>query len=113
MNVIYHVDELNKWETAISNVKSMLVYGKENHEANIIEVVANGEAVECLCHRNDEFQAIMEKLCEDGVQLCACHQALSRRGITNSELYSFVEVVSSGVVELAKKQEEGYSYIKP
>ena len=113
MKVIFHIDELKKWELTIGNVKNMLLYGKENHEAYTIEIVANAEAVEYLCHRNDEFQAVMEKLSEDGVSITACHHALMSRGISNGELYSFVEVVPAGVVELAKKQQEGYSYIKP
>lgn len=113
MKVIFHVDELGKWETAIGNVKNMLVYGKENHEAITIEILANSDAVECLSHRNDEYQAVMEKLSEDGVSICACHNALMKKGISNGELYSFVEVVPAGVVELTIRQSEGYAYIKP
>lgn len=113
MNVIFHVDEVEKWELAIGNIKNILVYGKENHDSYHIEVVANSDAVECLSHRNDEYQGVMEKLSEDGVTICACHNALMKKGISNGELYSFVEVVPAGVVELAKRQQEGYSYIKP
>lgn len=113
MKVIFHVDEVSKWETVISNVKNMLVYGKERHEAVQIEILANSVAVECLSHRNDEYQSIMEKLSENGVSICACHNALMKNGISNGELYSFVEVVPTGVAELAIRQNEGYAYIKP
>ena len=112
MKVIFHIDELKKWELTICNVKNMLLFSKENHEECEIEIVANSEAVDSLCHRNDDYQAMMEKLSEDGVTMSACHNALMKRGISNGELYSFVEVVPSGIVELVQKQQEGYAYIK-
>lgn len=112
MNVMFHIDELEKWDVLITNVKAMLVYGKQHHEVFHIEILANADAVECLSHRNDEYQAMMEKLSEDGVFIKACHNSLMKRGIDGNELYSFVDVVDTGVVELAKKQAEGFSYIK-
>ena len=112
MNVIYHINEPEKWEFVISNVKTMLMYGKEHHETFHMEIVANADAVNCLCRRNDEYQAAMEKLSEDGILIMACHNSLIKRGINSNELYSFVDVVASGVVELTKKQTEGFAYIK-
>ena len=79
MDVIFHIDEIEKWELTISNIKNMLVYGKENHDTYHIEIVANSDAVECLSHRNDEYQAVMEKLSEDGVIICRSCSRWCRR----------------------------------
>lgn len=113
MNVIFHIDEVEKWDLLIANVKAMNQYGQQHHERFHIELLANADAVVWLTRRNDSIQAILEKLSEHEISIKACHHSLVMRGIEDHELYSFVEVVETGVVELAMKQKEGFAYIKP
>ena len=48
-----------------------------------------------------------------GVVIAACRNAMKGQKVEEQELLDGVAAVASGVVELALKQQEGYSYIKP
>ena len=48
-----------------------------------------------------------------GVLFAACAHSLSQLEIARNTLLESVEVVSSGVGELVKKQMEGWAYIRP
>ncbi len=114
MKVIYHIDESSRWEIALNNAVNMLRYGSENGIVFTIEVLANGGAVReyqkgqagnALCARFTELAG--------KVSFCACSNALNALSISEESLFPFVKTVPAGVVELAVRQEEGYSYIKP
>ena len=115
MNVLFHIDESEKWEMVLKNVENMLVYYQDTDEELAIEIVANGIAVVEL--KEDPFRSELYKtmggLFKQGVKILACRNALQGNQIAETELLSFVRVVSAGVVELAVKQTEGYAYIKP
>ncbi|MDO5026450.1 MAG: DsrE family protein [Tissierellia bacterium] len=103
MKVIFHVDELKKWDLTLTNVKNFLT---EVSDANI-EVLANSEAVKYyISDQADQLEAI-------GAKFLACRNALNSNQIAEENLASFIEVVPAGVVELAKKQAMGYAYIRP
>lgn len=115
MKVLYHVDEGSRWGIALGNVENMLRYGEETGLSFEIEVLANGPAVTAL--RRTEaarlgLAARLESLAA-GARFCACRNALRANAVAPQELLPFVQVVPAGVVELAARQEEGYSYIKP
>ena len=48
-----------------------------------------------------------------GVKFVACNNALNIFDIKKENVIHFVGIVPAGVVELVKKQREGYAYIKP
>jgi len=116
MKVLFHIDELNKWDMTVANVKNMLNFSRENEEKVEIEVVANGEAVlrfKGNDEANSKYSVEFEKLVKDGVKIAACNNSLSKFHISKDEIFDFIEVVPAGVVEIVKKQEKGYAYIKP
>ena len=116
MKVIYHIDESEKWNMVLDNVTNMLNYGAENNTAFEIEIVANGIAVTGLFRQEAKEAnryARMEELHTKKVIFAVCNNALKKFAAQNTALCPFATVVPAGVVELAKKQEEGYSYIKP
>ncbi|WP_373127863.1 DsrE family protein [Dielma fastidiosa] len=112
MKVIYHVDEMAKWPLTLTNVSNMLAVYKQQGEAYKIEVLANSAAVKQYAQA-DELEEKMAALAKEGILFTACGNALKANQLKAEELYPFVEVVSAGVVELAKRQAEGYAYIKP
>jgi intracellular sulfur oxidation DsrE/DsrF family protein len=116
MKVLYHIDSESKWHMVLENVKNMLKYGKENNVTFEIEVVANGIAVlglQELVAQKSKWYLEMDELIREKVVFAACNNALNKFGLTPEQLCAFAQVVPAGVVEIVKKQEEGYSYIKP
>lgn len=116
MKVLFHINESERWEMVLTNVKNMLDYFQSADMEIIIEIVANGFAVLELKEQdldsNMLYKAMLE-LSEKKIELVACRNALKSLNINEHELYPFIKTVPAGVVELAIKQCEGYSYIKP
>lgn len=104
MQVVFHVDEMSKWDLLLANVTNFL---REEGEATI-EVVAYAEAVNYYIGD----QSLPENLI-DLVDFVACANALGAWKVEPQQLPDFVRVVPSGVVEIARKQLEGYAYIRP
>ena len=104
MKVIFHVDQMERWELTVKNVNNFL---NELPDA-IIEVLANAEAVEYFT--DSQKVAELEKL---NARFLVCGNALKAHDIDQAIIADFIKVVPAGVVELAKKQHEGYAYIRP
>ena len=77
-----------------------------------VEVVCHGGGLSMLvqssCVVQKEIKAFMDK----GVNFVACEFAMKKRKITKDQLIEGAGTVTSGVLEIAKKQQEGWSYIK-
>lgn len=111
--VIFHIDELNKWKLLLGNVSNLL--NSMDNDKFYVEVLANSEAVKCY-DANQNLNAdinTMESLNKKGVKFVACNNALTAYDIKKDNIFDFIDIVPTGVVELVKKQSEGYAYIKP
>lgn len=114
MNVIFHIDELNKWQLTLGNVTNMVNYYQDNKVNYQIEVLANSEAVLAFQHNfDDKLKLQMSHLVKANVTFAACNNALKANHLSSKDIYDFITIVPSGVVELAQKQVNGFAYIKP
>lgn len=111
--VIFHIDEINKWELLLANVSNLLA--AIDDEDFYVEVLANSEAVKYYDMTQDLDADIntMGDLNMKGVKFVACNNALKANNIEKHNIIHFVNIVPAGVLELLVKQNEGYAYIKP
>ncbi len=77
-----------------------------------VEVVFHGQAILALMNDSTQFAARVKVAKEKGVTLAVCNNSLKRLKIDPSKLMAETTVVPSAVVELIKKQAEGWSYLK-
>lgn len=103
MLVVFHINEEDRWEMVLSNVKNFLA---EEPDAKIT-IVANGDAVNYYLTDALSTDILSE------VDVVACQNSLNKHKITKKQINSQIRVVDSGVVEIARKQMEGYGYIRP
>jgi hypothetical protein len=106
--VIFHVDELAKWQLTLENARNFLAAEQDA----AVEILANSEAVKFFpadAEKSELFVELMSKK----VRFAACMNALKKSGLTPADLPDGVEVVPAGVVELAKQQQAGFAYIRP
>lgn len=111
MKILLHVTELNKVETSLGNAKNFLA---TDNKAKV-EILINGSAAIALQEKvakNIGIYEALSELAEKKVDICVCNNSLTRFDIDKERLCSFVEVVTAGIIEVAIKQEEGYSYAK-
>lgn len=111
--VIFHIDEIIKWNLLLKNVSNLL--NAVDKDKVYVEVLANSEAVKYYAINQDlgANLNIMESLTERGVEFVACNNALLAYDIEKCNIVPFIKVVPVGVLELMRKQSEGYAYIKP
>jgi intracellular sulfur oxidation DsrE/DsrF family protein len=111
IKVIFHIDESEKWDLLLTNVKN-LVKGIDIKDSQV-EIVANSKAVMHYKKDSGSNDLSLEELAKKGIIFTACNNALNSLKIEKAMIYSYVKVVPIGVKEIIEKQLEGYAYIKP
>jgi len=119
--VVYHINypggEADKaYRGAMRNIQNHInAVGAENMD---IKVVLHGNGVGLLMSalQNDQVQMAVTNLKTQDVNFQVCNNTLSGRDIDyNADLFEVYEddIVPSGVAELSRLQQMGYTYIKP
>jgi hypothetical protein len=106
---VFHVDEAVKWSLALTNLENIL--NEVGEEKAKLEIVGNAEAVKGFL--DPSLTSRMETLNSRGVRFVACRNALNAFHVEQASLPGFIQVVPAGVVEVIRKQSEGYAYVRP
>lgn len=111
MKVIFHIDDTEKWNLVLDNLKNTLMSDCNFED---IEVLANANAVRDLVQGvNPVIAEKVGDLSRLGVNFKLCNNALKKFNPNGNCPLECVDIVPAGIIELVKKQEAGYSYIKP
>jgi hypothetical protein len=94
----------------LGNVTNLLKAFKG--EETQVEIVCHDDGIDLLLVGTSPLRSRMEKLHTAGVIFAACGNTLRGRKIDRRQLLPFVVVVDSGVAEVVRKEEAGWSYIK-
>ena len=119
--VVYHInynggEEDKAYRVALRNVQNHInAVGKDNME---IKIVLHGNGVDLLkdAKTNEKLQMDVTSLKSQSVVFNVCNNTLVGRNIDyNKDLFEVFEdeIVPSGVAELSRLQQMGYTYIKP
>lgn len=76
-----------------------------------VEVVAYGPGI-AMVRKDSAVSGDIQELEKDGVVFLACENSMRHMQITKADLALGVGTVASGIAEIVKKQEAGWSYIK-
>lgn len=111
MKVAFHLSQIqtNEVRKALRNIKHLR---EENSDAEI-HAVSNTSAVTMAKQGGDFEDKIRELMEEDDIVFKVCSNSIENTAMTEDDLIEDVEVVGSGVSELAELQEDGFGYIKP
>jgi len=97
------------WEAALNNAENLK---KSLGDSTAIEVVAHGGGLGMLLLTNAGQAERLLKLSASGIVFAACENTMRKKNVTRADLLSFATTVDSGVAEVVRKQEEGWSYVK-
>jgi uncharacterized protein len=75
-------------------------------------VVAHGKGLGLLRTTNTAMAERLKTISDAGVTLSACENTMRRLNVKKEDLLPFAVTVDSGVAEVVRKQEAGWSYIK-
>lgn len=110
--VVFEVSVVGEeqWQAILNNVENLQkAFGRANTE---IEVVAHGKGLGLLRTTNTAMAERLKIISDAGVTLAACENTMRRLNVKKEDLLPFATTVDSGVVEVVRKQEAGWSYIK-
>ena len=102
--------DTGKWNLALNNARNVQqAYGADKVD---IEIVTYGPGIGMLkmdsviANRIDESK-------QSGISIVACQNTMKNMKLTNDDMLPNTSYVPSGVVEIMKKQHEGYVYLRP
>ena len=110
--VVVQVSEADpaRWNLALNNVRNLQDdLGAANVE---IEVVAYGPGIGML-----KLDAVSNSRVTDaikaGVQVAACENTMRNQKLVRADMHPDVSYVPAGVVEIIRRQQEGWAYLRP
>lgn len=99
-----------KWNLTLNNVKNVQTdLGAQNVD---IEIVAYGPGLGMLKGESVVGNRIAEAL-QSGVSVVACENTMKNQKITREDMLPRIGYVEAGVVQLMKRQQQGWAYIRP
>jgi intracellular sulfur oxidation DsrE/DsrF family protein len=99
-----------KWNLALNNAKN--VQDDLGSDAVDLELVVYGPGIGMLKGDSPVAKRITDAL-RNGVKVVACENTMKAQKLVYADMLPAIGYVPAGVVELMKKQQEGYAYIRP
>ncbi len=98
------------WSLALDNARNVAAeLGAENVE---IEIVVYGPAIDMLRRGSPVAQRIDEATLS-GMRVVACENTMIGHGIRRPEMIDGIGYVKAGVVEIMRRQRQGWTYLRP
>ena len=110
--VVFEVDVegAEQWQGILNNIENLQkTFGRDTTE---IEVVAHGKGLGLILKTNEAMRERLQSISNAGVRFAACENTMRSMNVKREELMPFATTVDSGVAEVVRKQETGWSYIK-
>jgi len=109
--VVFEVtrEGVEQWSAVLTNVENLR---KSLGNATEIEVVVHSKGLGLLVAKDNPLAERANKLAESGVVFAACENTMKKKNVTKDQLVPFAKTTDSGVAEIVRKQEAGWSYIK-
>lgn len=102
-------DEAQAWDAVLNNVENV----QKALGQTTLEVVVHGKGLGMLtAAKSGAHSERMKQNANRGVVFAACENTMKRQHVKKEELVAFAKTVDSGVAEIVRKQEAGWSYVR-
>jgi len=100
----------HKWNLALNNARN--VQNDLGAEATELEIVVYGPGIGMLKADSPVAKRVADALGK-GVKVVACENTMKGQKLTYADMLPNIGYATAGVVELMKRQREGWAYIRP
>ena len=111
--LLIHVSENEpaRWNMALGNAKNAQddMGGPDKID---IEIVSNGPSV-LMLKSDSPIAARIAEAAKSGVKVMVCENSMKGLKLAKSEMLQSVGYVPAGIIELTRKQQEGWAYVRP
>ena len=99
-----------KWNLALNNIKNVQdALGKDKVD---IALVVYGPGIDMLKLESAAGNRVNDAVA-GGVKVVACENTMDAQKLTKADMLKSISYVPAGVIELMRKQQQGYAYIRP
>ncbi len=99
-----------KWHLALNNAKNIQAdIGADKSE---VEIFAYGPGIGML-KADAEVATRIEDAVAGGVKVVACENTMKAQKLSKDDMHKSIGYVAAGVVELMRRQQQGWAYIRP
>jgi hypothetical protein len=99
-----------KWNLALNNVRNFQTELPDDESD--LEIVAYGPGIGMLKDDSSVANRIAEAL-KHGVKVVACENSMHGQKLVYADMLPDIGFVPAGIVEIVRKQQQGYAYIRP
>ena len=112
MRIVIQVneDDAKKWNGILANVRN--IQRDIGHKNVAIAVVAIGPGLDMLMADSLAANDVQDALAS-GVEFIACENTMHARKIVRSDLLEGIGYAQAGYVEIVRRQQQGWSYLRP
>ncbi|MEJ2761907.1 MAG: DsrE family protein [Gammaproteobacteria bacterium] len=99
---------------ALTNAAYTIKYLAPRHVKYQIQIVLYRNAVRAADEFSDRyagFGPLMRALHDHGVEFRVCNNSMHALGMHPGDVYEYMKVIPAGILQISKKQMQGYSYI--
>ena len=110
--VVFQVSDVEpqKWNLTLNNARNVL--DELGEDAVDMEIVVYGPGIGMLKGDSPVAKRVADAL-KVGVKVVACENTMKVQKLAYADMLPSIGYVPAGVVELMKKQREGFAYIRP
>ena len=98
------------WDQIFNNVINIQQIFKDDGVQ--VAIVFFGKGLPMLLKTNTAYAERLKQAADKGVILAACQNSMRVQKVKSEDIFPFSTEVDSGVAELVRKQEAGWTYIK-
>lgn len=110
--VVFQVSDADpsKWNLALNNARN--VQSELPDDPPDLEIVVYGPGIGMLKSDSSVAARIAETV-KGGIKIVACENTMKGMKLTYADMLPTIGYVPAGVVEIMRKQQQGYAYIRP
>lgn len=116
VKIVFSASDPGKpFQESLNNAALVIRYLKARGYRYDIQFVLYGKATfaaDSFSQRYSNYGPLMRALHKAGVQFRVCHNSMYALHIKQDDLYSYMKVIPAGILQLVKKQMQGYAYIR-
>jgi hypothetical protein len=99
-----------KWTLALNNARNVQeAAGKDKVD---VEIVVYGPGIDML-KIESEIANKIDKAIGEGVKIVACQNTMKAQNLSQSDMLPSISYVPAGVVEIIRKEKQGWAYLRP
>ncbi len=110
--VVFQVSDADpsKWNLALNSARNL--QSELPDDPPDLEIVVYGPGIGMLKSDSPVAQRIAEAV-KSGVKVVACENTMKGMKLTYADMLTTIGYVPAGVIEIMRKQQQGYAYIRP